>query len=212
MLDKFRSQLEGLLDIVPPSRAKRKPRPIFVGAGGVDDRDSPPSEDEPPSVLSGGLSSRGQNPGGTLTEPTATGSTIEARIGDDDSGDPNNRVLEKEWSSAVCDTESGGDSGRGDESEGKDADEVKRRCSLLETALKASRSEASEARRARDAAERIVNEQRAGLGTLRERISRLEASVSEEERSGKVRTMLCRLIRRDSRRCRSSLSSWETRG
>lgn len=80
----------------------------------------------------------------------------------------------------------GGDGGGGDEGGGGGMDEVNRRCALLEVLLRASRREALVARRARDAAEGTVREQRGDLAALRKRVSELEAFLAREEEAGKV--------------------------
>lgn len=82
------------------------------------------------------------------------------------------------------DWEGGGDEGGGG---GAGFDEAKRRCSLVEVSLRASRREASEARRARDAAERTVRQQREELMRLKARVSELERSLEREKEAGKVR-------------------------
>lgn len=78
------------------------------------------------------------------------------------------------------------DAGGGDEGGGGGLDEVKRRCSLLEVSLRASRTEALAARRARDAAESTVREQREKLTISRDRVSELEACLAKEKEAGKV--------------------------
>ncbi|CAN0199148.1 unnamed protein product, partial [Hapterophycus canaliculatus] len=74
----------------------------------------------------------------------------------------------------------------GEEGGGGGLDELKRRCSMLEVSLRASRREALEERRARDAAERTVRQQREALPILRERVSELEACLAREQEAGKV--------------------------
>lgn len=139
--------------------------------------------------ISGGTSNEGQDRGGSLADPTAM-LPLERRVEVEGSSDPENRDAEEGARLLAVSGVDGSDGDGGeDESGGGCLDEVKRRCSLLETALKASRREASEARRARDAAERTVSKQRAALVTLRTRISDLEASFAKEQGSGKVRTV-----------------------
>ncbi|CAN0415452.1 unnamed protein product, partial [Laminaria digitata] len=92
----------------------------------------------------------------------------------------------------VPEGEGGGDKdGRGSGSAGSEGgadgglDEIKRRCSMLDVSLRASRREALAARRARDAAESVVREQKEALTSLRESVSDLEASLAREQKAGK---------------------------
>lgn len=182
----IRSQLEGLLEVVPPSSWVR-PKP---GTGARDVRG--------PSEARGGTQSA-DFPGGTTKEtPDGGGSfaiststpPLERRVESQDSGDLENRDVKNDKRMHAVSGIGCGDGGHGgDETEGGTLDELKRRCSLLEIALKASRREASEARRARDVAELTVSKQRAALVTLRTRVSDLEASFAKEQGSGKVRTV-----------------------
>lgn len=87
------------------------------------------------------------------------------------------------WKTSAIEVTNGGG---GDESGGGGLDEMKRRCSLLEISLQASRREASEARRARDVAERTVTEQRALLATLQAKLSDLEVLFAREKGTSQV--------------------------
>lgn len=80
------------------------------------------------------------------------------------------------------------DGGDGDKGGGGGVDELKRRCSMLEVCLKASKRECSDALRARDAAEDLIREQQSALVTLRAKVSELEANIAREAQAGKVRT------------------------
>lgn len=79
------------------------------------------------------------------------------------------------------------DGGGGDESAGGGVDELKRRCAALGVSLRASRREALEARRARDAAESTVREQREVLTTLDGTVLELKEALEKEKEARKVR-------------------------
>ena len=80
----------------------------------------------------------------------------------------------------------GGDGAGSEGGTGGDLDEIRRRCSMLDVSLRASRREALTARQARDAAESTVREQKEALASLGERVSELEASLAREKNAGKV--------------------------
>lgn len=79
------------------------------------------------------------------------------------------------------------DGGGGDESAGGGVDELKRRCAALGVSLRASRREALEARRARDAAESMVREQRETLTTLEGTVFELKEALEKEKEARQVR-------------------------
>lgn len=186
-----RSQLEGLLEIVPPplstmsSKAPQDP----TARGGLNGTEEPAAVASTPRK-SGGILGEVVPvvpvPGGGTQVSPADGTAAERDDGDSEteyrdavegySGSTGSDVHGEEWDAG------GGGEGGG----GGGLDEVKRRCSLLEVSLRASRTEALMARRARDAAESTVREQRETLTVLRERGSELEARLAKEKEAGKV--------------------------
>ncbi|CAM9263309.1 unnamed protein product, partial [Scytosiphon promiscuus] len=157
----LRSQLEGLLEVVPPSR---RPSPSAPASEPVRGLETPLQQED------GGVSAT------TLTAAAAE-SSLKVLPSNGDSGGDNG---------AGDVHEDGLDKGGKSEGEGRDVDELKRRCSMLEVSLRASRREALEERRARDAAERTVRQQREALPRLKERVSELEACLAREQEAGKV--------------------------
>lgn len=146
---------------------------------------SPPASDTAVRIVS-------SYPDAITTWPTALGVEREGSASVTDGGA---KQAASEGISGV-----GDEGGGGDESGGGGLDEVKRRCSVLEVSLRASRREASDARRARDIAEGTVREQKAALMMLKEKVSDLEASLGREKNARQVcacmRVCVCCGVRR----------------
>lgn len=160
--DKNRSQLEGLLEVAPP--------PFATVPGDVNHD----AETRPLESWSG-------TPTGS---PRSAVMETERRV-DVSRGDLSGTGDDGLASSDVDALSNSG--GRGHDPEGSgNLTEANRRCSILESMLKASRLEASTARRARDAAENTVRGQRDALGRGTERIVELEACLTREREDGEV--------------------------
>ncbi len=188
-----RSQLEGLLEVVPPSSSPAPPlKPYGIGT-------ATPA----PSATSG--TSVSTVPDAASEEPVSARPTLtrseteKARAANASYDTERRRNID---GLGVCGGNVDGDidvevegsvrnGGGGDGSEGNGGkvgglDEIMRRCSTIEVSLRASRKEALEARRARDAAESTVRQQKEDLTMLKQRVSELEASLEREQEASKV--------------------------
>ncbi|CAM9337712.1 unnamed protein product [Ectocarpus sp. 4 AP-2014] len=155
----LRSQLEGLLEVVPPSPLSG-PSPKANGSGSL------PRQDAAGSAVTVAADSRVAS----LGRPPDPASDAVAPAGSASAG----------VHASGSDDEKGGDEGGCG-----DLNEIRRRCSMLEVSLRASRREALEARRSRDSAETTVRQQSGALAKLQERVSALEASLAKEQEAGK---------------------------
>ncbi|CAM9737560.1 unnamed protein product, partial [Ectocarpus fasciculatus] len=155
----LRSQLEGLLEVVPPSPLPGS-SPKANGPGSL------PRQEAAGSALTVAADSRVAS----LERSPDTASDEVAPAGSAPAG----------GQASGCDDEKRGGGGGGG-----DLNEIRRRCSMLEVSLRASRREALEARRSRDFAETTVRQQSGALAKLKERASALEASLAKEQEAGK---------------------------
>ncbi|CAN0170602.1 unnamed protein product, partial [Ectocarpus sp. 6 AP-2014] len=155
----LRSQLEGLLEVVPPSPLSG-PSPKANGSGSL------PRQEAAGSAVTVPADSRVAS----LERPP----------------DPASDEVAPAGSAPAGGRESGGDDEKGGGGGGGGGlNEIRRRCSMLEVSLRASRREALEARRSRDSAETTVRQQSGALAKLQERVSALEASLAKEQEAGK---------------------------
>jgi len=197
-LHRRRSQLEGLLEVVPPSPPSAPPLKPRCGIKTAT-LASPATSSASVSTATE-AASEGPVPAGSMLAGSGAEDGRAANASYDTETRRGNVAQEEGRGVGVCggnvdgeidvEVEGGGGGGGGgieeDERRGEDVDETKRRFSAVEVSLRASRKEAMEARRARDAAESTVRQQREDLTRLKERVSELEASLEREQEAGKV--------------------------
>lgn len=156
-----RSQLEGLLDVILPSLHSAVTAKTHV---------KPRGEQRQSGVAAGAACvTTSSVPGTDESSSGEMATAVEGKV------------------SEISGENGDDDGGGGDESAGGGVDELKRRCAALGVSLRASRREALEARRARDAAESTVREQREALTTLEGTVSELKEALEKEKEARQVR-------------------------